>query len=87
MITSEQRDLVQQIQLLAIAGFEQTGVHICHSVTHGSYGIDSVVQFMGDDTSTLYATTSEFLTEYITLEKQRDELTEWIAEHRKECAA
>lgn len=87
MITSEQRDLVQQIQLLAIAGFEQTGVHICHSVTHGSYGIDSSVHFMDDNTPTLYATTSDYLPEYITLEQQRDSLVEWIAEHRKECAA
>lgn len=86
-ISSEQRQLVQEIQRLAMAGSEQTGVYICHSVSTNTYGLDSTVMFMIDDTPSLQATTSKYLTEYTTLEQQRDELAEWIAKHRKQVAA
>lgn len=86
-LSTEHRELLSQIQSLALSGYEQTGIHICHSVTIGSYGIDSTVQFMTSDTSTLHATTSEYLWDYATLEQQRDELARWIVQNRKGEAA
>lgn len=82
-LSTEHREMLRQIQSLVISGYEQTGIHICHSVTTGIYGIDSTVQFMSDDTPTLHATTSEYLWEYATLEQQRDELASWIVRNRK----
>ena len=82
-LSTEHREMLRQIQSLVISGYEQTGIHICHSMTTGIYGIDSTVQFMSVDTPTLHATTSEYLWEYTTLEKQRDELASWIVKNRK----
>lgn len=86
-LSTEHCELLSQIQSLVISGYEQTGIHICHSVATGIYGIDSSVQFMSDDTPTLHATTSEYLWEYTTLEQQRDALAEWIVKNRKGGAA
>lgn len=86
-VSVEHRELLSQIQSLALSGYEQTGIHICHSVTTGIYGIDSSVQFMSVDTPTLHATTSEYLWEYSTLEQQRDDLARWIVRNRGGVAA
>ena len=86
-VSAEHRELLSQIQSLALSSYEQTGIHICHSVTSGRYGIDSSVQFISDDTPTLCATTSEYLWEYTTLEQQRDALARWIVQNRKGEAA
>lgn len=85
-VSAEHRELLRQIQSLALSGYEQTGIHICHSVTTGIYGIDSTVS-MSDDTPTLHASTSEYMWECTTLEQQRDELARWIVRNRKGDAA
>ncbi|QJQ93945.1 MULTISPECIES: hypothetical protein [Halomonadaceae] len=90
MITTEQRELLQQIQSLALAAGEQTGRTVYHETRPmPSFGIITSWVRVIDDNSQPLHDSEVVLPEELgtTLAQQRDMLASWIALNRQEKAA